>query len=126
MSTAQMTTMEIANILIELCRQGQNHEAMKQLYSDEIVSIEASAPPGQSRESRGLEGAMAKGQWWADNHIVHSASIGGPWPHGDRFIVTYHYDVTFKPENKRFVMEEAALYTIRDGKIVHEEFFYAM
>lgn len=124
MSTAQLSTMEIANTLVELCRQGKNDEAMKQLYADDIVSIEAGAPPGQSRESHGLEATMAKGQWWVENHDVHEAHVGGPWPNGDQFIVTYRYDITFKPENKRFTMEEAALYTIGNGKIVREEFFY--
>jgi len=27
---------------------------------------------------------------------------------------------------KRFKMEEAGLYTVKDGKVVHEEFFYHM
>ncbi len=126
MSTAQMSTLEIANTLIDLCRQGKNHEAMTQLYSEDIVSIEAGAPPGQSAESHGLPATMAKGQWWAENHEVHDAQISGPWPKGDQFIVTFRYDVTFKPENKRFTMEEAALYTVREGRIVREEFFYSM
>jgi multidrug efflux pump subunit AcrB len=33
-------------------------------------------------------------------------------------------DVTFKPTGKRNAMEEMALYTVNDGKIVHEQFFY--
>lgn len=120
------STMEIAQSLVDLCKQGKNHEAIRTLYADDIVSIEASAPPGQSRESQGMEATMAKGQWWVDNHEVHDAQVGGPWPNGDQFIVTFRYDITFKPENRRFVMEEAALYTIEDGKIAREEFFYAM
>ncbi len=126
MSTVPLTTMEIANSLVDLCKQGKNAEAMKTLYANDIVSIEAGAPPGQSRESHGMDATMAKGQWWVDNHEVHDAKVGGPWPNGDQFIVTFRYDITFKPQSKRFVMEEAALYTIKDGKIVREEFFYAM
>jgi ketosteroid isomerase-like protein len=34
--------------------------------------------------------------------------------------------VTFKPDNKRFTMDEAALYTVANGKVVKEEFFYTM
>ncbi len=126
MSTERMTTMEIANSLVDLCRQGKNHDAMNSLYAEDIVSIEAGAPPGQERESHGIEATMAKGQWWQENHDVHDAIVSGPWPNGDQFIVTFRYDITFKPEDRRFVMEEAALYTTRDGKIVREEFFYAM
>ena len=57
---------------------------------------------------------------------VPFGSVAGPWPHDDRFIVTYRYDVTNKPSGRRFMMEEAALYTVRDGKIAREEFFYSM
>jgi hypothetical protein len=79
-----------------------------------------------SAEVTGIDAVLAKGQWWMDNHEVHSAKIGGPWPKGDQFVVTFTYDVTFKPASRRFVMEEAALYTVRDGKIAREEFFYTM
>lgn len=126
MSTATMSTMEIANTLIDLCKQGKNHEAITTLYSRDIVSNEAGAAPGMPQEISGIDAVMAKGQWWMDNHIVHEANIGGPWPNGDQFIVTYKYDVTNKPSGNRFMMEEAALYTVKDGKIVREDFFYAM
>jgi ketosteroid isomerase-like protein len=126
MSTAQMSTYEIGKTLVDLCRQGKNHEAMSMLYSNDIVSVEAGAPPGQERESLGLEATMAKGQWWVDNHIVHSAAVSGPFPKDDQFIVVFNFEVTFKPSGQRFPMEEAGLYTVKDGKIVREEFFYTM
>lgn len=66
----------------------------------------------------------AKGEWWIANHEAHSASVTGPWPHGDRFVVGFQYDVTNKPSGKRMKMDEVGLYTVRDGKIVREEFFY--
>ncbi|MBC7975998.1 MAG: nuclear transport factor 2 family protein, partial [Myxococcales bacterium] len=49
-----------------------------------------------------------------------------PYPNGDRFAVRFNYDVTHKPSSKRIQMDEVALYTVKDGKIVREEFFYAM
>ncbi len=126
MSTATMSTMEIATTLIDLCRQGKNHEAMTTLYAKDIVSNEAGAAPGMPQEITGIDAVLAKGQWWMDNHTVHEATFGGPWPNGDQFIVMFKYDVTNKPSGNRFMMEEAALYTVKDGKIVREEFFYSM
>jgi ketosteroid isomerase-like protein len=126
MSPTTMTAADIAAALIDLCKQGKNYEAMTTLYAKDIVSIEAGGPPGASREVHGIDAAMAKGQWWADNHEVHSAEVTGPWPNGDQFIVRFKYDVTFKPENRRLMLDEMALYTVKDGKIVQESFFYGM
>jgi hypothetical protein len=33
-------------------------------------------------------------------------------------------DATFKPQNKRFQMDEVAVYKVVDGKIANEDFFY--
>jgi hypothetical protein len=93
------------------------------------VSIEAGGPPGQDPKSEGIAAVKAKGEWWTKNHEIHKSEVSGPWPHGDRFIVRFTYEVTPKAgpmANKRFTMDEAALYTVKDGKVVHEEFFYSM
>ena len=34
--------------------------------------------------------------------------------------------MTNKPSKSRFKMQEAGLYTVKNGKIVREEFFYSM
>lgn len=123
-----MSAIEIGQKLVELVREGRNFDAIDELYSDDIVSIEAIAPPeGGEREMRGIEAIRGKNQWWADNHDVHAASAAGPFPHGDdRFAVHYRYDVTNKPSGQRFTMEEVALYSVEEGKIAKEEFFYTM
>lgn len=127
MSTTQTSTIEIANTLVEMCRQGKNHDAIRELYADDVVSVEAGVPsPEMSPVATGRDAVLAKGEWWMNNHEIHDAQVTGPWPNGDQFIVMFKYDVTFKPAARRFVMEEAALYTVKDGKISHEAFFYGM
>lgn len=121
-----MNTMEIARKLVELCRQGKNHEALDTLYADNVVSVEAAVPPGVEREAKGLAAVKAKGKWWVDNHEIHSATVTGPWPHDDRFVVGFQVDVTFKPTGQRMQMDEVGLYQVKGGKIVREEFFYDM
>ena len=118
-----MTTAQIANKLVELCKQGKHLEA-RSLYANDAVSVEAFAPPGMDRVSRGLAAIQAKGEWWNANHEIHSATVAGPWPLEDRFIVGFRFEVTNKPSGRRMTMEEMALYTVQDGKIVREEFFY--
>jgi ketosteroid isomerase-like protein len=115
--------------LVELCKEGKMTEAIDTLYHPDIVSIEAGAPPGGSPKVEGIAAVKGKGEWWVANHEVHSGDAEGPFPHGDRFIVRFKFDVTAKSgpmAGKRFVMDEAALYTVKDGKVVHEEFFYSM
>jgi hypothetical protein len=126
MPTQTMTTKDVAEGLVNLCSQGKFEEATKTFYSPEIVSVEAGAPPGQSRESKGLPAVLAKGEWWTANHEVHSAKVEGPLVAGSHFAVVFKLDVTFKPEKKRFTMEEVAVYKVADGKVVYEEFFYNM
>jgi ketosteroid isomerase-like protein len=121
-----MTTQEVANTLVKLCSEGKFHEATEKLYSPDIVSMEASAPPGGARETKGLAGVMAKGEWWTANHEVHSAIVEGPIVAGSHFAVVFKLDVTFKPQGRRFQMEEVAVYKVADGKVIYEEFFYNM
>lgn len=121
-----MKTMEIARKLMELCAQGKNMEALDTLFAQDAVSVEAAMPPGMQREAKGLAAIKAKGEWWMANHEVHSAAMTGPWPHDDRFIVGFQYDVTNKPSGNRMKMNEVGLFTVKNGKIVREEFFYDM
>jgi ketosteroid isomerase-like protein len=121
-----MNTKEVADKLVGLCSKGKFDEAMEALYSPDIVSMEAGAPPGGSRESKGIAAVRAKSEWWIANHDVHGVQVDGPLVAGSHFSVAFKLDITFKPENKRFEMEEIAVYKVADGKIVYEEFFYNM
>jgi hypothetical protein len=78
---------------------------------------------------QGLPAVRQKNEWWVANHEIHRGEAKGPFPNGDRFTVIFDYDVTAKAgpmAGKRVQMEEVALYTVKDGKIVREEFFYSM
>jgi ketosteroid isomerase-like protein len=118
--------MEIANKLVALCSQGKNLDALNTLFADDVLSVEAGAPPGMQREAKGLAAVKAKGEWWLANHEVHAANVTGPWPHDDRFVVGFQFEVTNKPSGRRMKLDEVGLYTVKDGKIVREEFFYSM
>ena len=120
-----MTTQEVADAVVRLCSAGKFQEAANTLYSEDIVSVEAGASPEGSRESKGLAAVRAKGEWWVANHDVHSTTVEGPLVAGSHFTVVFKMDVTFKPQDRRFTMEEVGVYKVADGKIVREEFFYA-
>ena len=126
MTTATTTsTATVAEELVALCKAGRNMEAIEQFYSPDIVSIESMGNEQTPRESRGIEAIRTKNKWWVDNHDVHSAAAEGPFlGPDDKFAVYYNYDITFKPTGQRNAMEEMALYTVQDGKVVREQFFY--
>ena len=123
------STYEVGQKLVELCRRGKHMEAINTLYAPNIVSIEAQASPAMPARQEGIDKVRSKAEWWEANHEVHGGTAEGPWPHGDKFIVRFTYDVTAKSgpmAGQRMKLDEAALYTVKDGKVAQEEFFYHM
>ena len=121
-----MTTKEVADKLVKLCAEGKFSEARKSLSADDILSVEAGAPPGGSRETKGLAALAVKDEHFIKNFEVHSCKVEGPLVAGEHFAVTFKMDATDKTHNKRMNMDEVAVYKVADGKIVREEFFYKM
>ncbi|WP_253696291.1 SnoaL-like domain-containing protein [Bdellovibrio sp. HCB117] len=119
-------TMEVGKKLVELCKRGDNMKAIDWLYSENIESKEAASMPGMPAQMRGIEAIRKKNMEWDEQMEVHSMDVSGPYPHGDRFAVHYKLDVSERKSGKRWQMEEVALYTVSNGKIVKEEFFYTM
>ena len=121
-----MSVMDIGKELVALCQQGKNQEAIDKLYSPDIVSVEAMAMPNMPQTQTGIEAIKGKNAWWVENHEIHGGEVTGPFPNGNQFILYFHYDVTPKHLGKRMTIEEMGLYTVENGKITKEEFFYAM
>ncbi len=119
-----MSTNQVANRLVELVQQAKNFDAMKELYADDIVSVEAIARPDGSFETTGKEAVIQKSADWAAAHEIHSGNIEGPFILLDQFSVIFDFDVTPKATGKRVSLREIAVYTVADGKIVQEDFFY--
>ncbi len=118
------STAAIAEELVSFCKAGNFTDAINAHYSPDIVSVESMGNETMPREMRGIDAIRGKNQWWAENHVVHSSVVDGPFVGDDKFAVYYNLDVTFKPTGKRNAMEEMALYEVKDGKIVREQFFY--
>ena len=117
-----MNTQEVAEKVVELVRKQAWHEALDTLYDKDIVSIEASASEGESAEKRGIDQVRGKIDWWLNAMEVHSFTAKGPFVAHDRFVVQYDADVTEKNSKKRFQLSEVGVYTVKNGKIVREEF----
>ena len=117
-----MNTEEVANKVVELTRKQAWHEAVDALYDKDIVSVEASGMGGEAPEKRGINAVRGKADWWIENMDVHNFTVSGPFVAHDRFVVQYDVDVTDKNSKNRFQMSEVGVYTVKNGKIVREEF----
>ena len=118
-----MTTQDIANDLVALCREGKFAESGEKYWAPDVVSVEAGGPEGMDPVSRGIGAARGKGEWWANNHDVHTVEVEGPYVNGDQFVVRFKMDLTPKG-GQRMTMDEMAVYTLKAGKIAEERFFY--
>ncbi len=117
---------DVGRKLVECCNNGREREALETLYAEDAVSVEALAMPGMGAEAKGLEAIRGKHDWWYGAHEVHSTSAEGPYFHGDdRFAVRFSMDVTTKETGERMQAEEIGEYTVKNGKIVKETFFYS-
>ena len=118
-----MTTNQIANRLVELCRQGQFETAQKELFAKDACSIEPQASPAFDKETKGLDAIIEKGKKW-ENMVesVNKMEVSEPMVASNSFACTMHMDVTMK-DKQHWDMTELCTYTIKDGKIVVEQFF---
>jgi hypothetical protein len=117
-----MNTEEVAQKVVELVRKQAWHEALDTLYDKGIVSVEARASDGESPEKHGIDEVRGKTDWWVNSMEVHSFKANGPFVAHDRFVVQYDADVTDKNSKKRMQLSEVGVYTVKNGKIVREEF----
>jgi ketosteroid isomerase-like protein len=120
-----MTLQEIANELVAGCREDRTRENLDRLYAPDAVSVEA-MDMGGGRETVGLAGIHGKHDWWEGAFITHGLTVEGPFLHGDdRFAVIFGMDTEDKATGKRTQGREVAVYHVKGGKIVKEEFFYS-
>ena len=116
-----MNTQDVAKKVVELTRKQAWYDALD-LYDDNVVSVEAYSMGGGSPETRGKEGVRGKVDWWVNAMEVHRFDASDPFVANDRFVVQYDADVSDKKTKKRSKMSEVGVYTVKDGKIVREEF----
>jgi hypothetical protein len=122
MSKTTMTTQEVANRLVELCRKGQILEAQEELYDNEITSHEPTHTPVPP--AIGKEAVLAKGKYFASSILErHGGHFSDPIIGGDYFSISCSLDATYK-ERGRSQINEICVFQVKDGKVISEQFFY--
>jgi hypothetical protein len=118
-----MTTQQIADRLVQLCRKGDFEKAQKELFAEEAISIEQQATPGFEKETKGLAAILEKGkQFGTMVEETHSVSISDPIVAGNAIALSLNLDATMKGSG-RSTMSEVCVYEVKGGKIISEQFF---
>jgi limonene-1,2-epoxide hydrolase len=118
-----MKTEEIARRLVALCREQKWEAAQKELYAQDVVSIEPHPTPEFPQETKGLAAILEKGKKFAGMvEKMHGISVSDPLVAGNSFVCSMRLDMTMKGQG-RIEMAELCVYQVKDGKIVAERFF---
>ncbi|QJB30606.1 nuclear transport factor 2 family protein [Chitinophaga oryzae] len=118
-----MTVAQVATRLAEYCRNEEFSRAQQELYADEAVSIEPADIPGFDRETKGKEALREKDRKF--NEMVesrHGTSVSEPLIAGNAFSFVLTMDIKMKGGDRQ-TMTELCVYTVKDGKIISEQFF---
>jgi hypothetical protein len=118
-----MTTKEVADKLVKMCRDGQVEEVKEQLFTQETFSIE----PTEGilpKETRGLNAIKKKAKLFISMvENFYGSTLTEPVVAGDYFCVGSETDIQMKGEERK-KMSEICLYKVKDGKIISEQFLY--
>ena len=118
-----MTTKEVADKLVKMCRDGKVEEAKQELFAEDIISIEP-AEGILPKETKGIKAIEKKAELFISMvEQFHNSTITDPEIAGDYFSIGWDTDIQMKGEQRK-TNSEICVYKVKDGKIVSEQFFY--
>lgn len=120
-----MTTKEVADRLVSLCREGKIEDAQNELFANDAVSIEPNESMGP-KEVKGLDAIKKKSETF--NSMMenfYGATISDPVVAGKFFSLAWEMDAQMKG-HPRMMMQEICLYKVENDKIISEQFFFSM
>ncbi len=104
--------------LNDMIRQGKALEAFEKFYAEGVIMME------NDEAFEGKEANRKREQEFFGNIIeVHSVGITATAVNGNTSFCEQFFDATLR-DGKRILMEEVAVRTWKDGKVVKERFYY--
>lgn len=110
---------ELGRRLVSEFNKGNAAVTEQGLWSPKIVSIEGGGMAWHGRKS-----VDAKNADWSARNTVLGAVAEGPYVGSTGFAVKFRIEVQDNGTGRRIVMDEVGVYTVKNGKIVVEEFMY--
>ncbi|MEO7523376.1 MAG: SnoaL-like domain-containing protein [Ferruginibacter sp.] len=126
MEQVTMTTQEVANTYCKLAKENKWPEILDELCSVDLVNKEPEhvSTRGIQPVTKSLEAVKVKGIKNREMiEEIHSQECSLPLVAGNFFTVALRREVTFKGR-PRIALDEIAVYEVKDGKIITEQFFY--
>jgi len=105
--------------LNKMILEGQIMEAFEKFYAEDVVMIEPGEEPHMGKDVN----RQREEKFMSMIKQFHGGEVKAVAVEGDKAFVEWMMDVEFQDGN-RVKMEQVAVQTWRDGKIVEERFYY--
>ena len=116
---------EVARDFTAMLRQCRFVAARERFWAPNIRSIEPhDLPDGIAAELSGIEAVRAKTVRWFESRHVHEVSIDGPFVTGNQFALFLDMIITDRRNGADQPFTEIAVFTVCEGLIIEERFFY--
>ncbi len=119
-----MNTQQIAERLVQLSRTGEYDAIYDELFAPDAIGVWPAGTPEES-PTIGIDAMKQKGKereaMFEKLLWIH---IGEPIVANDHFAVVTWFEAIQKGQTEPSTHQEIIVYTVRDGKIVKEEYFY--
>lgn len=114
-----MTTQEVANRLIQLCRNGEFINAEQELYGSNIVHVETNG-----QEFKGFEDVLLKEKQFLEKlEKKPLVKVSEPIVVNDFFTISMHMEFTQKELGSK-IIDEIIVYKVNKGKIVYLKCYF--
>jgi len=110
---------ELGAKLVETFNKDHKSEWILSVWDKQVRSIE-----GSGDLHVGPKAIMGKWAWWDSTSLVLGSAAEGPYVGATGFTVRFTMHVKDRASGNETRMSEVGVYTVKNGKIVQEEFMY--
>lgn len=116
---------DVARDFTSMLRLGQFEAAGARYWADAVTSVEPTdLPSGIPAFVFGIEAARDKARLRFGIGCIDDLGIDGPFVTGDQFALFLDMLITDPATGQAQPFTEIAVFTVRDGRIIEERFFY--
>lgn len=116
---------DVARDFTAMLRLGQFEAAGERYWADTVTSVEpADLPTGTPALVSGIDAARGKARFRFGKGRIDELGIDGPFVSGDQFALFLDMLITDPASGQTQPFTEIAIFTVRDGRIIEERFFY--